>query len=180
MTISDILSVIAIVVSIIGFFLSRHLDRFLYGPKCRISAYSVPKGLQIQIANVGDRIMHVNKVSYTICSDIKNKEAYTHNLSSLFYCLPCETRSETRPIDEDLFPNSRQKLLTTTFETQEEMMKAWEIVNKLTVKVEYNGPIKRFFPTYRSLSCDYETFIDVMKDENGNIRQLRAFTNSDI
>ena len=57
------------------------------------------------------------------------------------------------------------------------MIKAWEIVNNLTVKVEFNGLFKRFAPTYRSLSCDYETFMDVMKDENGNIRQLKAFSN---
>ena len=88
MTLSDILSIIAIVVSVIGFFLSRSLDRFLYGPKCRISAYSVPQGLQIQIANVGDRILHIKRVSYTICSDIKNKEDYTHNHRLCFIAYP--------------------------------------------------------------------------------------------
>lgn len=115
MGISDILSIIAIVVSVIVFVLNRRLDSYLYGPKCRICAYSVPKGLMIQIGNGGNRVMHVKRISYTICSDIKNLDDYTHNLSSLFYNLTCETRSETRPVDEDLFPNSKQNLFTTTF-----------------------------------------------------------------
>ena len=119
--------------------------------------------------------MHIKCVTYTVDDDIYNKEFYTNNLSSLFYSLPCVTRSEVRLVDEVLFPNSKHKLLTTTFDTQDDLMKAWEIVNRLTVKVEYHGPIKRFRPTYRSLSCDYRAFIDVMKDPNGDIRKLKAF-----
>lgn len=180
MQISDILSIIAIVVSLIVFFLNRQLDSYLYGPKCRIAAYSVSRGLRIQIANGGNRVMHVKKVSYTVCSDVKKIETYTHNLSSLFYDLTCETRSETRPTNEDLFPNSTQNLFTTTFFSQEEMIKAWNIVQHITVKVEYNGIIKQFFPTYRSLKCDYETFMDVISDGKGNIRKLKAFVDTDI
>lgn len=119
--------------------------------------------------------MHIRRVSYTISSDIKNPIVYTNNLSSLFYKIPCETRTEVRPIDEDMFPNSKQRLICITFNKQEDLIRAWQIVNNLTVKVEYRGPIKRFRPTYRSLHCDYKTFLDVMDDGTGNLRKLKAF-----
>ena len=175
---SDILSIIAIAISAVSFILGRHIDNFLYGPKCRIAAFSVPKGLQILLENVGNRIMHIKRVTYTINPDKKNKESYTDNLSSLFYKIKCETRGEARPLDEDLFPNSKHKLINTTFYTQNDLINAWEIVDKITVKVEYRGPIKRFFPTYRSLHIDYITFLDALKDENGENRELKAFKES--
>ena len=175
MNTSDILSIIAITISVVGFILSRYIDSFLYGPKCRIAAFSVPKGLQILLENVGNRIMHIKRVTYTINPDKKNKALYTDNLSSLFYKIPCETRGEARLLNEDLFPNSKHKLINTTFITQDDLLKVWEIVDKITVKVEYCGPIRRFFPTYRSLHIDYITFLDAMKDENGNMRELKAF-----
>lgn len=175
MNTSDILSIIAIAISVICFILSRNLDNFLYGPKCRVVAFSVPKGLQIILENVGNRIMHIKRVTYTVSPDQKNKALYRDNLSSLFYEIPCETRGEDRPFKEDLFPNSKHKLINTTFYTQENLIKAWEIVDQITVKVEYRGPIKRFFPTYRSLHIDYITFLDALKDEKGENRELKAF-----
>lgn len=171
--ISDILSIIAIVISVFGFFFSRISDSFFNGPKCRIAVFSIEKGLQIQMENVGNRIMRVKSISYTSTPEKKN--SYKKNLSSFFYEIPCETRSEARPINQALFPNSKHKLLTTTFDSQDKLMKAWEIAKSLTVKVEYCGPIKRFKPTYISLKDAHETFLDALKDENGNNRQLKAF-----
>ena len=175
---SDILSIIAISISVTGFILGRYIDYFLYGPKCRIAVYSIPRGLQILLENVGNRIMHIKRVTYTLDTDIKNKNSYVNNLSSFFYSIPCETRGEARPINEDLFPNSKHRLMNTTFKTQNDLLKAWAVVNNITVKVEYRDPIKRFFPTYRSLHIDYMTFLDAIKDEKGNIRKMKAFENN--
>ena len=179
MNTSDILSIVAIIISVVGFVLSRRIDSFLYGPTCRIAAFSVPRGFQILLENVGNRIMRIKRVTYTINTDKNNKALYTDNLSSLFIEIPCETRGEARLFNENLFPNSKHKLINTTFFSQDDLLKAWEIVGVITVKVEYRGPIRHFFPTYRSLDVDYDTFLDALKDENGNLRRLKAFKDTD-
>ena len=173
---SDILSIIAIIISVLGFVLGQQIDNFFNGPKCRIAVFSVPKGLQIRLENVGNRIMRVKKVTYTVSPDKKDKSSYTENLSSLFYSIPCETRAEARLTNQALFPNSKHNLLTITFDTQERLIEAWEKVASITVKVEYYGPIKRFSPTTTTLKDEYDVFIDALKDENGNYRKLKAFS----
>ena len=156
------------------FILGRHLDNFLYGPKCRIVAFSVPKGLQIILENVVIKLCILN-VSHIPLAPTKRPDFISRYLFSLFYEIPCETKGEDRPCNEDLFPDSKHKLINTTFNTQDDLIKAWEIVDKITVKVEYRGPTKRLFPTYRSLHINYIIFLDALKDVNGKNRELKAF-----
>ena len=176
MEISDYLAILAIVISVVGFALNRGLDNYLYGPFCHINIYSIEKGrgVQIQFENVGDRIMHVKKITYSSAGRDK-KPSFTDNLSSFFWKIPCETRSEARVRDENLFANSKQILLSVTFATQEDLMRAWDIIKDLTIKVEYKGIISRLFPTYISLQKEYDTFRDSINDGKGGIRKLKAF-----
>ncbi len=177
-----ILSALAIIISIVGFITNRCLDSVLYGPKCRIAVFSADsgRGLEIQFENVGSRIMHVKRISYTteapISNKRKDKRKYTTNLSELFYSIPCDTRAESRVAEpEYLFPNSKHRLIRTTFFSQEDLLKAWEIISQITVKVEYCGIIRRFFPTNVELKINYDIFIDALKNEDGTLRTLKAF-----
>lgn len=107
--------------------------------------------------------MRIKRVTYTLCPDKKQSSIPRDYLSSLLYEIPCETRGEDRPFNKDLFPNSKHKLINTTFYTQDDLIKSCEIVSKIAVSVEYREPIKRFFPTYRSLPFGYITFLAAMK-----------------
>lgn len=62
-----LLSISALILSILGFITNRYIDSMIYGPKCRIVVFSIEcgRGLVIRIENVGSRIMNVAKVSYT-------------------------------------------------------------------------------------------------------------------
>lgn len=182
MTPETLLSAIAIIISIIGFLAGRYFDSIVYGPKHRIAVFSVEngKGLEIQFENVGSRIMHIKRISYTTeelsSSAKKDMREYTTNLSRLFYNIPCDTRAESRVAEpEYLFPNSKHKLIRTTFNSQEDLLKAWEIISKLTVKIEYCGIIRRFSPIKVELKKDYDIFMDAIKDGDGRIRILKAF-----
>lgn len=176
MNTSDILSIIAIVVSVLGFVITLGLDKQLYGPDFRIVAFSIPKGIEIQLENVGPRIRKVIGITYTLDTIKRKKDiaTYTDNLSSLFYHIPCLTRGESRMKHESLFPDSKHKLLKTTFEKQDQLIEAWEIVGKLTVKVEFKGLFLKH-SIIKSLKNDYDTFLDALIDENGNMRTLLAY-----
>lgn len=177
-----ILSATAIIISIIGFLAGRYFDHILYGPKCRVAVFSADngRGLEIQFENVGTRIMHVKRISYTTEAmprrTKRDNREYTTNLSRLFYCIPCDTRAESRVAEpEYLFPNSKHRLIRTTFNTQEDLLKAWEIVSKITVKVEYCGVIRHFFSTKVELKINYDIFMDALKNGDGSLRTLKAF-----
>lgn len=181
-TIQTILSALAIIISIIGFLANRYLDSMLYGPKCRVAIFSVDngKGFEILFENVGSRIMHIKRISYTTeklpPNTKKDKRKYTANLSQFFYSIPCDTRAESRVVEpEYLFPNSKHKMLKTTFNSQEELLEAWKIAEKITVKVEYCGIIRQFFPTKVELKKDYDIFMDALKNSDGTQRTLKAF-----
>lgn len=177
-----ILSATAIIISIIGFIAGRFLDSFLYGPRCRVSVFSADggRGIEIQFENVGSRIMHVKRISYTIEQKPpklkRDKRIYHTNLSEFFYGIPCDTRSESRIAEpEYLFPNSKHRLIRTTFGSQEDLLRAWEIIHKMTVKVEYCGLLRQFVPTKTELKINYDIFMDALKNGDGTLRTLKAF-----
>lgn len=177
-----ILSALAIIISIIGFAANRFIDSILYGPKCRVAVFSADngRGLEIQFENVGSRIMHVKRISYTAepkqYNSKKDNRTYYTNLSEFFYSIPCDTRAESRIAEpEYLFPNSKHRLLRTTFNTQGNLLCAWKIISVMTVKVEYCGFLHRFFPTIIELKVNYDIFMDALKNSDGTLRTLKAF-----
>lgn len=179
-SIETALSALAIIISIINFAASRFLDSFLYGPRCRVAVFSADngRGVEIQFENVGSRIMHVKRISYTTEQKPKNskrdKRTYSTNLSGFFYDIPCDTRSESRIAEpENLFPNSKHRLMRTTFDTQEDLLRAWEIIHKMTVKVEYCGFLHR--TTKTELKINYSIFMDALKSNDGTLRILKVF-----
>lgn len=180
--IETILSAIAIIISIVGFFANRCLDSVLYGPKCRVAVFSADngRGFEIQFENVGSRIMHVKRISYTTepfhSNTRKDKRKYTTNLSELFYGIPCDTRAESR-VDEPeyLFPNSKHRLIRATFFSQDDLLEAWKIVSNITVKVEYCGILRQLFPTKVELKNNYIIFMDALRNGDGSLRTLKTF-----
>ena len=55
-------------------------------------------------------------------------------------------------------------------------MRAWEIIHKMTVKVEYCGLLRQFVPTKTELKINYDIFMDALKNGDGTLRTLKAFT----
>lgn len=169
---SDILSIIAISISTITFLLNNVLDRYYYGPNCKIAAYSIANGagIQIRLENIGNRIMRISKVEYSL-----NGGPYSSDTVTLFSGIPIVSKSVARPYREVIIPKDPQKLITVLFSNQDDLLKGWDIVNGLTVRVEYLGPIKRFFPTYRKLENDSKAFYDAISINTKTYRELKVF-----
>lgn len=172
---SDWIALFALILSILNFVLNQSLEYFFYGPYCRLIVNSISKGFDIQLENVGGRVMHVDRILFSVKKDRNDNHIFTNDLSSLFYSIPCETRAEARLEDVVLFPNSKHHLLTTTFFTQEDLLKAWDIIKNLTIKVEYKGLFRQYFPTVRNLKPDYKAFRSAISDGKNGIRKLKAF-----
>lgn len=175
MGMSDILAIIALIISITSFFFNFYLNNRFYGPESRVIVNSIPKGFKIQFENVGDRIMHIDRISYSVVSD-GTAPVFTENLSSIFYDIPCETRAEIRLKKVNLFSNSKHNLITTTFFNQDDLMKAWEKIRDMRVKVEYQGVYKnKHHIKIIELEEYYKTFYAAIQDGQGGIRELLAF-----
>lgn len=174
---SDILSIIAILISIGTFILNYKMGFVLNGPYCRVCAFSIPKGFEIQLENVGSRIMHVKSVEYIVEDKSQGLIDCGENLSKVFINIPCETKAEARLNEESLFPNSKHKLIKITFASQDKLIEAWELTSRIKVKVLY----KKFIRTKEQifdLSVDYRIFIDAIQEADGSYRSLKAFENN--
>lgn len=172
---SDLLSIIALVVSLLTFVINLAFNRYYYGPSCKISAYSVQNGagVQIRLENVGNRIMRVKTVDFSV-----NGNEYVVDTWKILQGINFTGKAVARPNREVIIPNSAQNLLTLTFDDQDNLLKAWELISKLSVRVRYNGLLKRC-STKRTLKNDYEAFIDALTDGEGNMRALKVFKKLD-
>ncbi len=171
MKVTDLMAYIALAISILNVLYTLIKDNYLYKPLCRVAAESKPRGIKIVLENVCNRTMYVHRIGYYI----KDKTSYTTNLSGLFYSVPCETRSEARLRHIPLFSNSSHYLLSITFDSQEELLMAWEIIKSLMVVVEYRGYFRRHITKVYDLKNDYDCFMDALNDGKGGLRKLKAF-----
>lgn len=167
-----ILSLAAITISVVTACIQEKRAKLENRPDCRIKAFSLGDTLRIVLENVGAGVMMVEKITYSVSG---NSEGDNANLSGFFYGVPCKTRSEARLNGDHLFPNSKHNLLTCAFETQSDLLAAWEIIKTLRVKIEYVDVYRKKTSIEKTLESDYKTFFDALGDD----RILEAFKGRD-
>ena len=153
-----ILSLIAILVSVLTLFIQKKMQTQENIAKCRIKASSISAGIAIRIENVGN-------ISDIKCEakDLCRNECEPHDsITRFFYGVPCKTRKEARLLGDYLFPNSNHNLFSITFSTQSDLMVAWEIVGKLEIAVSFKDIYGNERTESKRLKVDYDSFWDAI------------------
>lgn len=152
-------------------------------PDCRVKAFSLGKKVDICLENVGSGIMIVEKIFYKI----DGEDTPSESLSPFFYGIPCETRSQVIINNEHLFPQSKHHLFSSTFPTQKDLLRAWNIIQHLEVYISYHSVFKKKSEEKQfTLKKEYQSFLAALKeDDNGpkehpNFRQLMAYKDNSI
>lgn len=155
----------------------RELSEQQNKPDGRIKASSIERGsgIVLRLENVGTGIMIVDDVSYSYT--IPGETRICDHLSSYFYGIDCKTKTEAALEDNHLLPNSNHNLYKSSFKSQEDLLKAWEIVKNIKIKVTYHGIGVEQETLESEFEKDYEVFMAAMYDPKSpdKRRKLEVF-----
>ena len=157
-----ILSLIAILVSVLTLFIQKKMQTQENIAKCRIKASSISAGIAIRIENVGNSIIHISDIKCEAKDLCRNECEPYDSITRFFYGVPCKTRKEARLLGDYLFPNSNHNLFSITFSTQSDLMVAWEIVGKLEIAVSFKDIYGNERTESKRLKVDYDSFWDAI------------------
>jgi hypothetical protein len=191
-TITDVANIANIILAALALVVTIYLFHKEHKVVCRVKVSSICGGFEVRLENVGTGVMHIKEITY---SSLDGHE--TSNFSQFFYDRDCVTRTEARLKGDYLFPNSKHRLFSTTFATQDELLDGWKTISSITVKVKYYGsPLdsfsfqksknkkdrynkhngKKVIEECKNLKDDYDTFMDALKyGDNAGNRMLNNY-----